>query len=981
MTTYRLWLEVRDESGRTPGPDEVLVTVAQKKDDGKWGGDMRLASYCYRDPDGRSECSKSFYSLAQGYLPSNLQKCVTVAVRAKAKQEPRTAVREAEFELGACPGRDADAVVSRVMPQTVVVDEPAAASVAQEARTPTAPSGAAAAGKPHLIVADAKAAFAARPGASLYLPVIELTVTVKNVGDGVATLRDAKGSVMLQLHVNGVNFGRTTVVEPGAAASRMRLAPGESVETRWTYGDNGALRAGENLFVLEVEGSDGKFELKYHAEPCRDIDVSSSDEGRGITIYGGALRNECQGNRLKRYWCADDFLVGAGALDCPAGCKEDRCIESGPRGDVGASRAGLFREGEQAPPFGIRVGGEDGLDSRMPRDEPVLLVFFDERCELCDAMLRFAQSLFDEYGLRGLTVLGVHARGTCSAGYDPVRRAQARSLDFPIGCECSGADCLKLASGVPAMVLIDPGGKVLVAADRRRLMSQRDVFRALTTRVRQAIGIAETEPVPAALRAYWEPGPGIAVTKPAPAGPSRAARLLAAVKAELEAGHYRRAVNDLFERKGIAFSEELRDPATGPLAAALFEAAEDYAFARELRKRFQATASPEPAQPIRVSAGRRAFVQSSSLYLREAPRQDARAVSRLYLNTPVEVLEVTGEWARARWQGSAGRRLVLGLFGAQARASAAAPEAAAVKVPVEGYVAARFLAEQPVDVSALKAEAAAALAAGKRDQASAALERITALDPTDKDALRSLVDVGIDSGRYAPASHAAMVLAGPGAPLAPGLEVDQINLAWGCRGDLGQAVFVSPSVADLKAGRVPAHGCAENVDPWGPCSRCDLAEEGDQDATERTRAEQESRDFDRRRARLESFFPPAPFLHFQLRNRRADRRTAETRLYAYTAHAVGGCDELGGPGPLGIELAELRIPALEPLETLDLWIAVPEYAGRHYGLLAATQAEPALRESLQRLQWGDPRAVRGIVVDGMPPRRGTRTPGDPCCCD
>ena len=319
MTTYRLWLEVLDESGKTPGPDEVLVTVAEKKDDGGWGGDMRLASFCYQDPDGQSDCSKSFHSLAQGYLPSRLQKCVTVAVRARAKQEPRTAVREAEFQFGACPGTAAGAIVSRVMPQTMVVDEAAAARLAQEARSTAAPPIATGGGKPRLIVSGATAAFAARPGGSLALPGIELAVTVKNVGEGVAVLRDAKRSVMLQLHVNGANFGRTTVLEPGAAAARTRLAPGESVETRWFYAGSGALHGGDNLFVLEVDGGDGKFELKYRAEPCREIEVPSSGRGGGVTLNGGALRNECQGNRLKRYWCANDFAVGAGTLDCAAG--------------------------------------------------------------------------------------------------------------------------------------------------------------------------------------------------------------------------------------------------------------------------------------------------------------------------------------------------------------------------------------------------------------------------------------------------------------------------------------------------------------------------------------------------------------------------------------------------------------------------------------------------------------------------------------
>jgi tetratricopeptide (TPR) repeat protein len=452
---------------------------------------------------------------------------------------------------------------------------------------------------------------------------------------------------------------------------------------------------------------------------------------------------------------------------------------------------------------------------------------------------------------------------------------------------------------------------------------------------------------------------------------------LAAAKVALQGGRYEEALRIVYDdAKGDAAAPEV-----APLAAALLEAAGRYRLARDLRKRLPAKVPPALPPAIRVQGGARAWIGASSLYLRAGPSAGALALGRLPINTQVEVIALDGEWARVRSATPIAptRGVLLDPFGtgAEGPPAAAAPVATG---PNEGYLAAGFLEPAPLEARALEALAARELAAGRADQAAALLDRAVALDPSNAQALRELVGAGLDAGRFAAVANAALVLAGPGAPLVPGLEVDQMDLAYGCRGDRSNAVFVTPSPADLKSGRAPQDACAVNVEPWAPCDACEP--DGPSPAEQR-RAAREIAAFEARRALLHRIYPARPYLHARLRNGRARAPLPASRLHVYAAKISGGCDELAGREPgWSVKLAEVNVPALQPLESVDLWIPVPEYAGRYYGLLAARAADD-LHQAVKRLEQGATDLVRGpdLAIDGMPPRRGVETSGDPCCCD
>jgi hypothetical protein len=277
-----------------------------------------------------------------GYSSSALQQCVTLPVLARARQDPRTATREAEFRFGACKAQRPGEIVARVGRQRIAVDPSAPpagpAKAAGAADTP--------AGTPRLVIADVVPEFAAVEAlAGFRPPAINLRITLRNDGDGDAILRDETGNATIDLQVNGRDFGHTTVLRPGAAAGLARLAPGGTVETTWIYRDESlhALRRGKNAFAFGLrpmnrppsgaaEAASGarapgeRFVLEYEAAPCQAIDPTAPGPG-GVTLFGGEAHDECRGGHLRRYWCAGDYAAGYGHRECPGGCRAGRCVE------------------------------------------------------------------------------------------------------------------------------------------------------------------------------------------------------------------------------------------------------------------------------------------------------------------------------------------------------------------------------------------------------------------------------------------------------------------------------------------------------------------------------------------------------------------------------------------------------------------------------------------------------------------------------
>ena len=405
--------------------------------------------------------------------------------------------------------------------------------------------------------------------------------------------------------------------------------------------------------------------------------------------------------------------------------------------------------------------------------------------------------------------------------------------------------------------------------------------------------------------------------------------------------------------------------------------------AAEVGEKIPPKAPALPAAAAWVAAGKTAYVGASSLYLRKSASAAAPAMVRLFINTPVEVLEVQGEWARVRWAGSpaAAHVLFVDPFGVDKVSTPQPPRAASSRGPTEGWLAAGFLEPAPLDAAALKAEAARLAQAGKSDEAATLLERAVALSPEDRDALRALVEAALAAKRWTAAALAGSALAGPGRPIAPSLEVESLDLAYGCRGDLAKAVVLAPSPADLKAGRAPADACAVNVEAFGPCEPCKIEKEEDKVrfAKEQREYAKSAPAFEARRAALDRLYPPRPMLHLRLRNRQAASPLAAARLFVYTADAIGACESLGPVEPLkGLMLVELKSPPLGPQEAVELWIRAPQYAGRHYGVLGEASIEIRKDALKQHLSGAEPGKAH---YEGLPPIRSLTTGGDPCCCD
>jgi len=436
---------------------------------------------------------------------------------------------------------------------------------------------------------------------------------------------------------------------------------------------------------------------------------------------------------------------------------------------------------------------------------------------------------------------------------------------------------------------------------------------------------------------------------------------LAQVKAALLAGSFSKAIDAA--ARWHAHAPEDADAAQ--LLAALDEAAGKYRDAAELRKKFPPQASPQPAAPVWLAAGKAAYVGASSLNLRKSASAAAPALVRLVINTPVDVFEVRGEWARVRWAGSPRATQVVLLDPFVDKDSKPKPlRADGRQGPTEGWLAAGFLEPAPLDAAALKAEAARLAQAGKSDEAATLLERAVALGLDDRGTLPALVEAALAAKRWTAAALAGNMLAGTGRPIAPWLEVESSDLIYGCRGDLAKAVLVAPSPADLKAGRAPADACAVNVEPFAPCEPCSGFYDGYEPAEEQ-RAEFAEKEreyakaasaFKTRRAELDRLYPPRPLLRLRLRNRQVTSSLPGARFFVYTVNVE--CDPLTPALGEPSQLIELKVPPLGPQEAAELWIRVPLYAGIEYGV----QGEAS--------------------IDGLPRIRRLTAGGNPCCgCD
>ncbi len=420
----------------------------------------------------------------------------------------------------------------------------------------------------------------------------------------------------------------------------------------------------------------------------------------------------------------------------------------------------------------------------------------------------------------------------------------------------------------------------------------------------------------------------------------------------------------------------IKDATLARLRAAIYEAAGEFQEARQQRelatrlvgREDRAAASPPP---VTVRAGQEAYVGATSVSLRTGLEASAPVRSRLTINTRVEVVELAGDRARVRTLGPQGTRAAhLDPFAIGDSMAAPAPTA------VTGYVAAGYLVAKPLIARDLVTQATALTAAGKAREAVPLLERAVALEPTNRTTLQSLVSAGLDSGEFTSALYAASLLAQLTAPI-DGLDVEAIELYYGCRGELSRAAIWTPLPADLKAGRVPIDGCAANVAFAAPCDCEDREDLPVKTAGERARLRRAQAEYTQRMTQLRALIAPKPVLRLRVRNTRATATTGEPVRLAWLAIA-SGCGENGDVGDGYLQkTVPLTLPAMSPGETADVWLRVPAYENAEYVLLE--HGDVAVTKALLVRIKGD--AEVGFKNDRSIPHRSARMFVESCCCD
>lgn len=370
-------------------------------------------------------------------------------------------------------------------------------------------------------------------------------------------------------------------------------------------------------------------------------------------------------------------------------------------------------------------------------------------------------------------------------------------------------------------------------------------------------------------------------------------------------------------------------------ASVLLEASGRYAAAAALRKgspmgpTSPTVAAPKPAGPP-PPKGARVYVLASSLALRERPAPAAKALAWLPIGTALEVLSVRAGFAEVEAPFPAGPSVIV----RDGEVSATRAKSA------RGYAALAFLGGAPPEKDAL-AEAG--------DLAS--LERLVALDPTDRAAAARLVGAAYDAQQCAVAGAAAQLLGGRLGAV-PGWRVEQVDEVDGCRSNelLNAQLLDATTLKD--PARVPANSCVVNApENPAPCGFCpyDYGAEPGEASEKAAQAKHEARVAPYER--LRSAFPHGPYL--RLRLRRLAGTPAPVMRWAL-APVPQRPIECGEPVPEGWSPGEpprpalkaIALPMTKPGETIEVWEgqAQERYGyGVHVGevqLEVAPQPEP-----------------------------------------
>jgi len=389
---------------------------------------------------------------------------------------------------------------------------------------------------------------------------------------------------------------------------------------------------------------------------------------------------------------------------------------------------------------------------------------------------------------------------------------------------------------------------------------------------------------------------------------------LTAARDELAAGYFW----DATVLAELALRTTPNSPAAVSLLAALCEASGDPR-ARDLRARTGAARMPPPLPVTRFEAGDRAFVAVTLAPLRREPGGAAAVLATLSGNASVEVLDVRGEWVKTRWRRlEPGRRHVRSFVGHEA-----AVPAKEVQEELQGWLHAADLSRSALDVAALTARAEAALAAGRRDDAFNALRLALAARPDDEKTRRAFISQALEAGFERLAAQTAWQRRRGGSSV-DALEVDAMEVYYGCRGDLARAAVVRELTDDHGLKHMPEDACVQRVDPQPPCGG---------GASKRR---------EKWRRNLDATFSKPHWLRVGVTNR---RRSDVAELWVLRDdEPPPTCGDPVDYGPPE-ETWRVEIPPIASGASVDLWFEIPTYLGQRFQLSTSRQREDVVAET------------------------------------
>jgi len=236
---------------------------------------------------------------------------------------------------------------------------------------------------------------------------------------------------------------------------------------------------------------------------------------------------------------------------------------------------------------------------------------------------------------------------------------------------------------------------------------------------------------------------------------------------------------------------------------------------------------PAPLEPPRASE--RAHVAGVAVRLHSKPATTGKVSVLLPFGTAVEVISVDGDWARVKVKAPtfpvAGMVETKAMAPADGGTAAVVPTRALARVVTrEGFVQVSALEKRWRDDAAAQGQDTLQRAAEAFEQkafmdASVLADRAAALG---MNASRVVVDASLRAGRFANALNATPFLQ---TETPPGLVLDGVNIAFGCRGALERAELVEHPLAAWADRRlqVPADACAINLqteaEDWCPAER------------------------------------------------------------------------------------------------------------------------------------------------------------------